>query len=92
MTADLVQDGDDVVHLLLGEQHVRALRCEVGERRLVEPGDLHDAVGGEVFDDELDEPQLVRGERRIGQVAVERRGRCLPVQPDQGADEQPEAV
>ena len=42
--------------------------------------------------DELDESELVSGERPVGQVTVEGFGRGFAVQPDEGADEESEAV
>ena len=45
-----------------------------------------------MVDDELDEPDLVGRERGVGEVAVEGLGGGLPVEADQGADEEAEAV
>ncbi len=89
---DVIEDRDHAFDLIVSEDHVRALRRLVGEWRLVEPGDLHHAVGRQVLDDHLNEPELVGRKRRVAQVQVERSGRRLTVEPDEGADEQPEAV
>lgn len=63
-------------------------RC-TGTRR-ADPVD--DAVGGELVDDQADEPDLVDGEPAAVEIAAEGLGRSLTGEPDEGADEQPEPL
>jgi len=64
----------------------------VGERRLVEAARLHLPVRGELFHDEVDEPDLFHGEACLVQVLGERLLSGPSVQPHQGADEEAEAT
>src|SRR5687768_770412 len=73
------------------EERVGPLRADVGERRLVEPARLDDAVLGELVDDEVHELDLVGG---IALVVKELGERILgggAVETDKPADEQAEA-
>src|SRR6478736_3632393 len=56
------QDRHEPVHLLGGEEVIRAAGRQVRERRLVEEGRPHHAVLGQVVHDQIDELDLVRGE------------------------------
>src|SRR5699024_11345937 len=64
----------------------------VGARRLVEAARLHLPVPGELFHDEVDEPDLFHAEACLVHVLGERLLSGLSVQPHQGADEEAEAT
>src|SRR5258708_1946789 len=83
---------DDRLDVSLSEYCVRSMRCTVGIGRLVEARRLHDSVGGEFVDNEVDEHDLIRGKSRAVQKHVERLDGGFPIKSDQRSDEQSQAV
>jgi hypothetical protein len=59
----VVEGADDDLDVGVGDEVVGAGGGVVGVRRLEEAAWLHDAVLGELVDDEVDEADLIGGER-----------------------------
>ena len=70
------------LHLIGAEQVIGALRGDACERGLVDPSRFHDAVVGEVVDDEVDEGDLVLAVVLFVEEVVERLLGCRAVEAD----------
>src|SRR5260221_14177629 len=90
--ADLLQDRDQFVHLRLTKHAFGSSRVDVRERRFVEARGIHDAVFGEVVDDQGDELDLMRGRRPARQELPECLLGGLAVHPDERPEEEAQAA
>ncbi len=69
MLLDVLENLDDRVDIVIGEDGVGATLIGVG--RLEEPTRVHDAVRGQLVDDQLDEAHLVHRERGVVEIVAE---------------------
>ena len=83
-----MQDRHQPIDLLIGEEGIGSVGRRIRERRLVQPRDLDNPVGGEVLDDELNEVDLVGRVVARRQELLEGLGGGLPVEADERTDEQ----
>jgi hypothetical protein len=61
---DLIEHRQQRIHLRRREESVGTSRRDIGERRFVEERRADDTVLRQVIDDQVDELDLIRGERR----------------------------
>jgi hypothetical protein len=83
---------DNVVDVGAREHMVGSRRGVIDIARLVEPYRFHDPVGGQLGDDQVDEPYLVGGDATA--VEIRRKGfdSSLTVESYKRADKEPQAV